>query len=180
VRPAQASLPHCFVVPIETDVVTLSSDTKEALKLLSLSPVYGTPSQLSEPSLTSGCDLFKYWPEANDMTMGVYIALTADASSSHASIVSAPCGDREYHVGDCLPSDLAHGRRRRDVPTGENLGVLVLHAGGLRERRLMLSMILQLPLPVMVCFPLLISTDLNGKLCTLALSKKVSLVLLTV
>jgi hypothetical protein len=32
-----------------------------------------------------------------------------------------------------LPGDLAHRRRRHEGPTGEGLGMLVLHVGGLRE-----------------------------------------------
>jgi hypothetical protein len=79
-----------------------------------------------------------------------------------------------------LAGDLAHGRCRRDGPTGENLGVLVIHAGGLRGGRLMLSMLLQLPLRMMVHFLLMISTGPNEKLCTLTFSKKASLVILTV
>jgi hypothetical protein len=53
-------------------VVTLScSDTEEALELLSLSPAHGPPSRPSNPYSSSDIDLFKYWPEANDM-VGVF------------------------------------------------------------------------------------------------------------
>jgi hypothetical protein len=42
VEPAQAPLPHCTFKPAEPDVVTLSSsDTEEALELLSLSYAHG-------------------------------------------------------------------------------------------------------------------------------------------
>jgi hypothetical protein len=71
-------------------VVTLSSnDTKEALELLSLSPFHGPHSPLSELHSSYGSGLFDDWPETNDMVVSVYIALTADALSSHASMVSA-------------------------------------------------------------------------------------------
>jgi hypothetical protein len=79
-----------------------------------------------------------------------------------------------------VPSDLALGRCRHDGPIGENLGVSVLRAGGLKGQRLTLTTLSQLPLCAMVCSPLLISTDPNGKLCTPASSKKASLVLLIV
>jgi hypothetical protein len=76
----QAPLPRFNVEPTEADVVNLSfSDTEEALKLLSLSPARGAHSPLSKLRSSSGSDLFKDWPEANDMAMSVYVALTVDA-----------------------------------------------------------------------------------------------------
>jgi hypothetical protein len=178
VEHAQASLPHCSTTPIEADVVTPSStDTEEALELLSLSPVCGPHSRFSEHSLSSDNDLFKDWPEANDMAVSVYIALTADALNSHTSTASVI---ESIALMAHLPDDLTHGRRRRDGPASENLGVLVLLMGGPKGQRLTLSGLLQLPHQAMVCFPLLISTDLIETLCSLALSKKASLVLLTV
>jgi hypothetical protein len=79
-------------------VVTLSSsNTEEALEFLSLNPAHGLSSRLlegdtQEPSSSSGSDLFEDWPEANDMTTGIYVVLTVEASSSHASTVDAPHG----------------------------------------------------------------------------------------
>jgi hypothetical protein len=71
-------------------VVTLSSsDTVEALELLSLSPARDPHSPLSKFRSSSGGDLFNDWPEANDMVVSVYVALTTHASSSHTSIVGA-------------------------------------------------------------------------------------------
>jgi hypothetical protein len=94
VRPPQAPLPHCSVMPSNPDMVTLSSrDTKEALELLPLSPACGPHSRLFEPSSNSGSDLFKDWPEANDMAVSVYVALTMDASSSRTSATNAPHGE---------------------------------------------------------------------------------------
>jgi hypothetical protein len=46
--PTKASQPYCSVQPTEPDVVTLSSsDTEEALELLSLSPSDGVSSRPS-------------------------------------------------------------------------------------------------------------------------------------
>jgi hypothetical protein len=91
VEPAQAPSPHFNVKPAEDDVVTmLSSDTKEALELLSLSPARDPHSPLSELRSGSSSDLFDDWPEANNIHVSVYVVLTADASSSHTSTVSAP------------------------------------------------------------------------------------------
>jgi hypothetical protein len=45
-----------------------------------------------EPSSSSSSELFKDWPEANDIAMSVYVALTAEGLSSHASMVDAPRG----------------------------------------------------------------------------------------
>jgi hypothetical protein len=72
-------------------VVTLSSsDTEEALELLSLSRSHGPPSRPSDHCSSSGNDLFEDWPEANDMAISVYVALTVDALSSRASTATAP------------------------------------------------------------------------------------------
>jgi hypothetical protein len=56
-----------------------------------------------EPSSCSDSDFFEDWPEANDTVASVYVALTVDASSSHASTIDASCGDRESH-GDSSSS----------------------------------------------------------------------------
>jgi hypothetical protein len=76
-------------------VVTLSSsNTKKALEFLFLSSNCDPLSRVSKPSSSSDNDLFEDWPEANDMATSVYVALIADASSSHALIVDAPRGDQ--------------------------------------------------------------------------------------
>jgi hypothetical protein len=80
----------------ELDVVTLSSsDTEEALELLSLSPNCGVSSQPSrgdgqEPSSSSdvGSDLFEDWLEGNDMATSIYVAFTTEALSSHAPMAN--------------------------------------------------------------------------------------------
>jgi hypothetical protein len=78
-------------------VVTLSSsDTEEALELLSLSLDHGVSSQ---PWGDIGSDLFKDWPKANDMVGSIYVALTAESSSSQAPIANAPHNERKPHVG---------------------------------------------------------------------------------
>jgi hypothetical protein len=76
-----------------------------------------------------------------------------------------------------LPNNLAHERHRREGPAGEGLGMLVLHTGGLRGRRLTLNALLQHPRHAVVQFALLMLIRLNGKLCTLILLKKASLIL---
>jgi hypothetical protein len=87
----QAPSPHFNVKSAKADVVTLSSsDTEEALELLSLSPARGPHSPLSELRSSSSSGLLDDWPEANDMATSVYVALTEDALSSCASTVSAP------------------------------------------------------------------------------------------
>jgi hypothetical protein len=71
-------------------VVTLSSSgTKEALELLFLSPHHDLVFHVLEPSCSSGSDQFNDWPEANDTAQSVYVALTANASSSHILTVNA-------------------------------------------------------------------------------------------
>jgi hypothetical protein len=77
-----------------------SSDTEEALELLSLSPACGPHSPLSELPSSSGSDLFDDCPEANDMAVSVYVALTVDASSSHTSTFGAPyCTRKSFTDG---------------------------------------------------------------------------------
>jgi hypothetical protein len=91
VESVQASSPHFNAKPTKADVASLSSsDTEEALELLSLTPTRGPHYPLSDLRLSCGSDLFDDWPEANDMAASVYVALTADASGSRTSIVSAP------------------------------------------------------------------------------------------
>jgi hypothetical protein len=98
VEPAQASLPCCSVQPTEPDVVTIySSDTEEALELLSLGPCRNLASQvlggnIHETSASSGSDLFEDLPMAKDMAASIYVMLTAEASSSLISTADAPRG----------------------------------------------------------------------------------------
>jgi hypothetical protein len=76
-------------------MVTLSSsDTKDALELLSLSPAHDLSSRLSrgdapKPTSSSDNDLFEDWPEANVMAANIYVALTTETSSSRASVANA-------------------------------------------------------------------------------------------
>jgi hypothetical protein len=102
---AQASRPvehapapsPCFnVIPAEGNAVNLSSsDTEEALELLSPSPARGPRSPILNLRSSFDSDLFEDWPEANDMVVSVYVALTIDASSCRASSVDAPRYTRE-------------------------------------------------------------------------------------
>jgi hypothetical protein len=85
---------------LEADMVDLSSsNTEEMLELLSLSPACGYYSPLSKLRTSSESDLFEDWPEANDMAASVYDALTADASSSHASSVDSLHSSQKSCVG---------------------------------------------------------------------------------
>jgi hypothetical protein len=82
----QVLSPHFNVGMPDVDMVDLSSsDTEEALKLLPLSPTRGCHFALSNPRSSSDSELFEDWPMVNDMATSVYVALTIDASSSHAS-----------------------------------------------------------------------------------------------
>jgi hypothetical protein len=75
-----------------------SSDTEEALELLSLSSACGYHSPLLNLWSSSDSELFEDWPKANDMAASVYVALTAD-------VLSSPCINNRFlawqksHVG---------------------------------------------------------------------------------
>jgi hypothetical protein len=60
---------------------------------------YCPHSPASNPRSGSDSDEFENWPEVNDMAASVYVALTADALSSHASMVDALCDVRESYTG---------------------------------------------------------------------------------
>jgi hypothetical protein len=97
VEPAQTSSPHFTVTTPEADMVKLSSsDTKQALNLLFLSAARDSHSPVS--NLCSGSDsgAFKDCPESNDMAASVYVVLTADASSSHASLADSSCAGHKH------------------------------------------------------------------------------------
>jgi hypothetical protein len=110
-------------------VTSSSSDIDEALAFLSLSPAHGLSYRLSEgdarePSLSSGSDLFEDWPEANDMAVSIYVTLTMEASSSHASMADAPRGKQKSHADSSVtqqprsrvaPSRRPHRRKTEDV-----------------------------------------------------------------
>jgi hypothetical protein len=63
-----------------------SSDTDGLLDSLFLSPTHGYLSahrhENSDCRVSSDADSFESWPEPNDMATSVYVALSADASSS--------------------------------------------------------------------------------------------------
>jgi hypothetical protein len=70
------------------DIVNVSSsDTDEALELLTLESGrdYLPRTALNDAQVASsesimGREWFKYWPEANDVAVNVYVALTAESS----------------------------------------------------------------------------------------------------
>jgi hypothetical protein len=85
---------------VKVGAITLSSsDTKEALDLLSLSPTRHPCSQSSNLRSGSDSDVFEGWPEANDMDASVYVALIADALSSRASMVGGLHNGRDSCAG---------------------------------------------------------------------------------
>jgi hypothetical protein len=51
-----------------------------------------------EPSSSSGSDLFEDWPEANDMAVSIYVALTAEALGSLVPTADAPRGRQKSHA----------------------------------------------------------------------------------
>jgi hypothetical protein len=84
----------------EADMADLSSsDTEEALELLPLSPTHGYHSPLLNLRSSSDSELFKDWPEANDMATCVYVALNADASISCASTADSLHGGQKSSAG---------------------------------------------------------------------------------
>jgi hypothetical protein len=77
--------------------------------LLSLSPAHGPHSPLSKFHSSCGSNLFDDWPEANDMAASVYVALTVDALSSHASTVGDPhCTQKSLANDSC--TEPSHAR----------------------------------------------------------------------
>jgi hypothetical protein len=92
--------PHYNVEMPEADMVALSSnDIEKALELLPLSPARGYHSPLSNLRSSSNSDLFEDWPEANDMAASVYVVLTANASSWHASTTDSLRGSQMSCAG---------------------------------------------------------------------------------
>jgi hypothetical protein len=117
-------------------VVTISSsDTEEALELWSLSPACVPHSRLFEPSSSSGSDLFIDWPEANDMVVSVYVAMTVDALSSHTSAVNARMVNESPELIARLHNSLDHGRHHHEGQAENSPKVLMLHARDLKDSR---------------------------------------------
>jgi hypothetical protein len=106
-----ASSPPFNITMPEAEVMNSpSSDTEEALDLLFLSLAHGPLSPASNPRSGSDSDIFEDWPEVNDMAASVYVALTADASSSRASTVDA-CATFKSHVPAACLADFLIRRR---------------------------------------------------------------------
>jgi hypothetical protein len=113
-------------------VVTVSSsDTEEALELLSLGPCHDLASPVSsgnirEPSSSSGSELFEDWPEANDIMTSVYVALTMEALSSLASMADAARGRQKSHntnssTRHCRSETVPSQQSRRRKPKSDNV-----------------------------------------------------------
>jgi hypothetical protein len=87
-EPTQASSSHLVVTkPIADGVDVSSSDTEYLLNSLFLSPACDSLSVHRRPS--SDTDSFESWPEANIMVTCVYVALSAEASSSCRPAIDA-------------------------------------------------------------------------------------------
>jgi hypothetical protein len=70
IEPAQVLSLHFNVKMPEANMVNLSSsDTEEALELMSLSPARGCHSPILNLRSSFGSELFEDWPEANDMVV---------------------------------------------------------------------------------------------------------------
>jgi hypothetical protein len=95
----QAFSPHLIVTKAKAGVVDVSSsDTEDLLNSLFFSPACDSPSLRCRAS--SNADSFESWPEANNMAASVYVALSADASSSHKPAIDAPRDNRRSHFNN--------------------------------------------------------------------------------
>jgi hypothetical protein len=97
-------------------------------------------------------DVFDDWPKANDMAASVYVVLTVDALSSHVSMVDnlrCLCLVQVARLADGLVCERLHQKSLGDG----KLRCLVLYEENRRKQRLMLSVLLQHPCHVVVCFP---------------------------
>jgi hypothetical protein len=98
-EPAQASSPHLIIMKPKNDVVDISSSDTEAL-LDSLFLSLTRNSLASHPWASSDADSFEDCPKANDMAVTVYVALSADASSSRTPMINAPRGGRKSYFSN--------------------------------------------------------------------------------
>jgi hypothetical protein len=120
--------------------------------------------------------LFEDWLKGNDMAAGVYVALTADPSSSCPPMANAPRGGQKSHADSLTPR-----RQRRIDHLIRNPKIWKHRVGDQKEQKNLRPETMPLCLHcVAVLFRRLILTKLNGKLCTLILLKKVLLILLNV
>jgi hypothetical protein len=115
-EPAQASSPHLIIMKPKDDVVDiLSIDTEALLDSLFLSLARNSPA--SHPRASSDADSFEDWPEANDVTASVYVALSADALSSLTPMIDAPRGGRKSCFSDSSIRKMKKTRWRKVVLT---------------------------------------------------------------
>jgi hypothetical protein len=98
------------------DVVDVSSsDTEALLDSLFLSPARDSPASHSHES--SDADSFRNWPEPNDIATSVYIALRADASSSHTATIDVPRDGLKSRLSDLPTQKMRKTRRQKAAPT---------------------------------------------------------------
>jgi hypothetical protein len=93
-------------------VDVLSSDTEDLLNSLFFSPACDSPSLCRRAS--SDANSFESWPEVNNMAASVYVALSADASSSCKPAIDAPRNNRRSHFNN-LPVRKTRKSRRGEA-----------------------------------------------------------------
>jgi hypothetical protein len=143
---------------------------------LFLSHTHGPHSPVLNLRSSFDSDVFDDWPKANDMAASVYVVLTVDALSSHVSMVDNLRCLSLVQVARLADGPVCERLRQKSLGDGK-LRCLVLYEENRRKQRLMLSVLLQHPCRVVVCFPPLIMIRMSGKLCTLVLSRRASLTL---
>jgi hypothetical protein len=115
-EPTHASSSNLVVTkPTAGGVYVSSSDTEDLLNLLFLSPACDSPSAHRRAS--SDTDSFKSCTEVNDMAMSVYVALSADALSSHKPTIDAPDDNRKCRFSDSSTREMKKTPRCKAAPS---------------------------------------------------------------
>jgi hypothetical protein len=110
------SQPHLIIMKPRADVVDISSsDTEALLDSLFLSPAHDSPASHSRESFDP--DSFENWPEPSDMAVSVYIALSADASSSRMHAINVPLDGLKSRFRDLPTKKMRKTRRQKAAPT---------------------------------------------------------------
>jgi hypothetical protein len=115
-EPVQASSPHLIVIKPKAGVVDVSSsDIEDLLNSLILSPTCDSPSL--HRSASSVADSFESRPEVNNIATSVYVALSADASSSHKPMIDAPHDNQRSHFNNLTVQKMRKTRRGKAEPS---------------------------------------------------------------
>jgi hypothetical protein len=114
-EPMQASSRHLIVMKPKAGMVDVSSsDTEDLLNSLFLSPACNSLSLRGCAS--SDADSFKSWPQVNNMAASVYVALSADASSSRKPAIDAPHDNRRSRFNNLPVRKMRKTRRCKASP----------------------------------------------------------------